>query len=62
MCILEKIKNAKPEELSDLILAVQRRYRECFPDWELDFICFERSVDKNEQLDRAIELLERMKE
>ena len=60
--MLNMIKNAKPEEMSDLILAVQRRYRECFPDWELDFICYEKAVDKNEQIDRAIELLERMKE
>lgn len=59
---LDMIRNAKPEEMSELILAVQQRYGECFPEWELDFICFERSVDKNEQLERAIEILENRKD
>ena len=62
MSIIEQVKSAKAEEMSDLIFAVKWRYQELFPDWELDFICFEKAVDKNEQLDSAIALLEKMKE
>lgn len=62
MSIIDHVQSAKAEEMSDLILAVQRRYKELFPDWVLEFICYERSVDKNKQIDRAIELLERLKE
>ena len=62
MCILEQIKNAKPEEMSDIILAVLNRYNELFPDWQLQIITLERAVDKNEQIDRLIAAMEGMKE
>ena len=62
MGILERIKQAKPEEMSDLILAVQSRYNELFPDWELSFYTLERKQDKNEQLDAMIALIEKLKE
>ena len=62
MNILEAINNAKQEEMSDILLAVQRRYAELFPDWELHILTIEKTADKNEQLDKAIELLNRMKE
>ena len=60
--MIEKIKKAEPEELNDILLAVLERYREVFPDWEIMTLSLEKAVDKNEQLDRVIDLLERMKE
>jgi len=60
--MVEKIKKAKPEELNDILLAVLERYREVFPDWEIITVSLEKAVDKNEQLDRTIKLLENMKE
>ncbi len=60
--MIEKIKKAEPEELNDILLAVLERYREVFPDWEIMTLSLEKAVDKNEQLDRVIDLLEHMKE
>ena len=60
--MIDQIKKAKPEELNDILLAVLERYRELFPDWEIMTLSLEKAVDKNEHLDRVIELLEHMKE
>ena len=60
--MIDAIKQAKPEELNDILLAVLDRYREVYPDWELTTISLEKAVDKNEQLDRMIALIEKMKE
>lgn len=62
MSVLSEIKNAKPEEMNDILLAVRERYQELFPDWEVIIISLEKAVDKNEQLDRMIALMERLKE
>ena len=62
MSISEKIKNAKPEEISDILLAAQKRYKELFPDWELHILTLEKAVDKKEQIDRLIAVMEGMKE
>ena len=60
--MIDQIKKAKPEELNDILLAVMARYREVYPDWELITVSLEKAVDKTEQLDRMIGLLENMKE
>ena len=60
--MIEQIKKAKPEELHKILQAVLARYREVFPDWELITVSLEKAVDKNEQLDRIISMLEKMKE
>ena len=62
MRISEQIKNAKPEEMSDIILEVQKRYNELFPEWEFFCYVLEKAVDKNAQLDQIIALMERLKE
>lgn len=46
MSFSEQIKTAKPEEMSDIILAVLNRYNELFPDWQLHIMTFEKAVDK----------------
>ena len=56
------IQNAGPDEMSDLILAVQSRYNELFPDWELSFYTLERNKDKNEQQNAIIAQMEKLKE
>ena len=60
--ITDDIKQAKPEELNDILLAIMARYREVYPDWELITLSLEKAVDKNEQIDAVIALLSRMKE
>ena len=60
--MIDQIKQTKPEELNDILLAVMERYREVYPDWELITISLEKAVDKNEQLDRIISMLDKMKE
>lgn len=60
--MIQKIKQAKPEDLNDILLAVLARYRELYPDWEIITLSLEKAVDKNEQLDRVIDLQEHMKE
>ena len=62
MSVLEQINTAKPEEMSDIIMAVRERYGELFPDWDLQVIALEKAVDKNAQLDQIIALMERLKE
>ena len=62
MCILSEIKNAAPEEINDLLLELVKCYGELFPGWELHILTIEKAVDKNEQIDRMISLLEKMKD
>ena len=60
--MIQQIKQAKAEELNDILLAVTERYKEVYPDWEIITISLEKSVDKNTQLDQLIAVLENMKE
>ena len=62
MSIISEINRAKPEEMNDILLAVQNRYQELFPGWKLHVLVTEDAVDKNEQIDRTIALLEKMKD
>ncbi len=57
----EYIKNAKPEELEDILKAVLARYGQVYPDWEVTVISLEKAEDRTEQLDRIIAMLEKMK-
>lgn len=62
MSVSEQILQAKPEEMSDIILAYQKRHAELFPEWEFFSFVLEKVVDKNQQLDDMIRLLEKLKE
>ena len=62
MSIISEINKAKSEEMNDILLAVQNRYQELFPGWKLHILVTEEAVDKNEQINRAIDLLEKMKD
>ena len=62
MDIFEIINNAKADEISEILDAVLRRYKQLYPDWEISVLSLEKSVDKNMQLDETIKLLEKLKE
>ena len=62
MDLLERIKAAKSEEINDLVVAVLARYRELFPDWDINIISIERKDNKNEQLDAIIAMIEKLKD
>ena len=62
MDLLERIKTAESEEINDLVTAVLARYRELFPDWDINIVSTERNHNKNEQLDAIIAMIERLKD
>ena len=59
--IVEKIAFAKSTEIDELLNAVLDRYAELFPDWEVSTISLERSIDRNEQIDKMIAFLQKLK-
>lgn len=61
MDILEKIKTANSEEINDLVVTVLARYRELFPEWDINIVSIEKNENKNEQLDAIIAMIEKLK-
>lgn len=59
--ILEEIGQANAASLDEIIKAVLRRYAELFPSWEVIFISLEKNTQRNVQINRIIETLEKMK-
>ena len=59
--MLEKIKNAAPEELDQILQAVLARYREVHPDWEIMFLSLDKKENKKKQIDSIIALLNQIK-
>ena len=59
--LTEKIAQVDGMEIEKVFHAVRQRYAELFPDWEVIMISIEKSVDRNEQLDRMITMLQNMK-
>ena len=59
--MIHYIKNAKPEELEDIVQAVLVRYRELYPDWEIMFLSLDKKENMNDQLDSIIALLNNMR-
>ena len=59
--IIEEIEKANADAIEDLLKAVLARYRVLYPDWEVSTVSVLKSEDRNEQLDRIIEMLEKMK-
>ena len=53
---------AEPEELDCLQKALQQRYSELFPDWEILTFSIHKNTDRNKQLDQIIELVEKVKQ
>ena len=59
--LIEEIEKANGEELDKILKAVLSRYRVLYPDWELCTVSVLKSNDRNEQLDRMIMMLQKMK-
>ena len=59
--LVQEIAKADEVEIENLLKAVLQRYTVLFPDWELSTISLQKSFDKNEQIDRIIEMLQNMK-
>ena len=62
MSILEQVQKATPDEVNDILMDLVKRYDQIFPGWQLHILTIEKAVDKNEQIDAAIALLEKLKE
>ena len=60
--ILDKIYAATPNEIEQILKAALARYRDLYPQWDISTLSLEKAGDKNEQLDRVIDLLRNMKE
>ena len=59
--LLQQIARIKESEVGDVLSAVLGRYGVLFPDWEVGTVSVNKCEDRNEQIDRIIEMLERMK-
>ena len=62
MCnLVKKIARADEAQSERLLKAVLQRYAVLFPDYEVSILSLQKSLDRNEQLDRIIEMLKKMK-
>ena len=59
--ILEKIGSADGNQIQALLMEVMIRYRELYPDWEINIVSLEKNKNQNEQIDGIIEMLKDMK-
>ncbi len=59
--LVEEIAQADEIEIEKLLKAVLQRYAMLFPDLEVSTLFLQKSSDRNEQLDRIIALLQKIK-
>lgn len=59
--LLEQIADIGENEIGDLLTAVLKRYGELFPEWEISTLSLYKDEERDEQIDRIIEMLEKMK-
>ena len=59
--LAEEIAHADEQEIEQLLKAVLQRYAVLFPDYEVSTVSLQKSSDRNEQLDRMIASLQKMK-
>ena len=55
------ISKMQANELEAALKAVLERYSELFPEWEMNIVTVDKTKDKNTQIDRMVELLQKMK-
>ncbi len=60
--LTDKIAQVDGDELQALLSAIRDRYAELFPNWEVNVISLEKNKDRNQQIDRMINMLQGMKE
>ena len=58
---ISDIAQASPQEIETFMKAILARYSELFLDWEMTAFSIRKCTDRNEQLDRAINMLQKMK-
>ena len=58
---IKEIEKASGEEMDQILKSVRSRYRVLYPDCELWTVSILKSEDRNEQLDKMIRMLQRMK-
>ena len=59
--LLDAIRKANGAEMDEILNTVLSRFSELYPEWEISTISVLKSEDRNKQLDRIIEILEKMK-
>ncbi len=59
--LAKAVEQADETQIDDILQAVLRRYGELFPDWDVSTVSLSKSEDRNEQLDRIIGVLQKMK-
>ena len=59
--LAEEIAHADEKKIVLLLNAVLQRYAVLFPDWEVSTIALEKCADRDQQLDRLITVLQKMK-
>ena len=59
--IYDQINKVPACEINEVVYAVVRRYGELFPDWEIGTYSIEKKGSRNEQIDRLINFLEKLK-
>ena len=59
--LLDAFKKANGEEMDEILKTVLFRFGELYPEWEISTVSVLKSEDRNEQLDRMITLLEKIK-
>ena len=59
--IYEEIAKISVFEINDVLDAVVSRYSELFPDWEIGTYSIEKKGNRNEQIDRMISFMEKLK-
>ena len=62
MDILSNVAATDADHVSDVIQIAIQRYRELFPDWEICFFSFKKTVSRNELIDMQISFLQQLKE
>ena len=62
MDIYEMISEMGREDIADVLDAVLFQYKQLYPEWDISIMTTDKTADKNEQMDRVIELIQNMKE
>ena len=58
--MINDIKNAKPEDMDEILNTVLNRYREIYTDWDMTVISLDRRESRETQIRRIRELLDNL--
>ena len=59
--VISRIRRANGEELDIFRKEVLSRYAVLYPNWEVSTVSIDKCEDRNEQIDRMIQILEKCK-